>query len=169
MKETEYYIKVHDFLYDDLNLPEVPMRVFAFMFTMAISNVGRSLWGVKFIAARTHLCQRSVKQALKCLINIGLLVKIGAKDDGSFVYAVPIGECESTSQAKMQLVHAAHRCTAFISAYHSPKRCTSCTYGGAYNAPQNKFKEEITAKKKNYGNRENNREPSECFRGSDTL
>lgn len=168
MKETEYYFKVHNFLYDDLHLPDVPMRVFAFIFTMAVSCENKPLWGIKYLSSKTHLCQRSIKQALKCLVNIGLLRKGDVLEDGSQTYTLAIKDCGTTTEAKDQLVNSVHQCTAFTGAHHSTNRCTTCTYGGAYHAPK-VYKRIMNNNIKRYGNRRIDREPSSRFNGSDTL
>jgi len=165
MKETETYTKVHDFLYEDLHLPEVPMRVFAFIFSITSSGGSENIWGIPFIAAKTHLSTRSVKQAIKCLTGIGILRKDGVAAGGAFRYIPAVGNAQTTSQAKYLLVHAVHRCASFTSEPDSPKRCTACTYGGAYRAPQIKHRNS-----EKYGTtRHVNSEPPKDFRGSDTL
>lgn len=176
MKETETYTKVHDFLYEDLHLPEVPMRVFAFIFSITSSGGSENIWGIPFIAAKTHLSTRSVKQAIKCLTGIGILRKDGVAAGGAFRYIPAVGNAQTTSQAKDLLVHAVRRCISFTGEPNSPKRCTACTYGGAYRAPQIKHRNinnNIPMKEKNsqhYGKDRHDRcEPPKDFRGSDTL
>lgn len=175
MKETEYYTKVHGFLYDDLHLPEVPLQVFAMIFTIFISaDNGKPVWGAPFLAKGTHLSTRSIKQALKCLVGIGVLKKAGIAEHGRFTFVPNIQKCETTTQARRQLVNAVHRCTMFTGgADGSPDRCTRCTYGGEYRSPQiNKENNTKTFKTRNYATRivkSNDREPSKEFEGSDTL
>lgn len=175
MKETEYYTKVHAFLYEDLQLPEVPLKVFAMIFTIHISpNSGKPVWGVPFLAKGTHLSTRSVKQALKCLVGIGALKRAGIADHGRFTFVPNIGKCDTTTQARQQLVNAVHRCAMFTGGEcGSPDRCRRCTYGGEYRAPQIiKDNSAKTIKTRKYASRivkSNDREPSREFEGSDTL
>ena len=81
------------------------MRVFAFIFTMAVSCENKPLWGIKYLSSKTHLCQRSIKQALKCLVNIGLLRKGDVLEDGSQTYTLAIKDCGThmTDIGKMAL------------------------------------------------------------------
>lgn len=170
MTETEHYSKVHNFLYEDLHLPDVPLQIFAYLFSVFISG-DTAVWGTAFLAKGTHLSTRSVKQGIKCLVGIGAIRKIGVANGGSNMYVPNIGECETTTQAKCQLMHAIHQCTLFTGEPDSPDRCTRCTYGGAYHSPQLK-EENIKIKSKNYGTRNfqsSKREPPQEFTGSDTL
>lgn len=171
MIETEHYTKVHNFLYDSLHLPEVPLQVFAYLFSIFISG-DTAIWGTAFLAKGTHLSTRSVKQAVKCLVGIGAIRKTGVASKGSNMFVPNIGKCETTTQAKEQLVNAIHQCSVFTTgAPDSPDRCTRCTYGGAYRSPQLK-EDNIIIKTINYGTRNfqsSEREPAQEFTGSDTL
>lgn len=136
MRETETYVKVHDFLIDQLKLPDIPRIVFAVIFTSTSSDVDKALYGCSFIAKRAHICTRSVKQGLRCLLGMGIIKKIGVTQGGANKYVSIAEDCGSITEAKEKLVNAIHRCTLFTGARDAPERCTRCTYGGAYRARQ---------------------------------
>ncbi len=171
MRETETYVKVHDFLIDQLKLPDIPKIVFAVIFTATSSDADKALYGCSFIAKRAHICIRSVKQGLRCLLGIGIIKKIGVTQGGANKYVSIAEDCETTTEAKEKLVNAIHQCTLFTGARDAPERCIRCTYGGAYRARQI-IQEDNKIKTTNYATRnfrQNNREPAQEFEGSDTL
>ena len=171
MRETETYVKVHDFLIDQLKLPDIPKIVFAVIFTATSSDADKALYGCSFIAKRAHICIRSVKQGLRCLLGIGIIKKIGVTQGGANKYVSIAEDCETTTEAKEKLVNAIHQCTLFTGARDAPERCIRCTYGGAYRS-RKLLQEDKKIKTKNYATRnfrQNNREPAQEFTGSDTL
>lgn len=172
MRETETYVKVHDFLFDSLKLPEIPRIVFAVIFTATSSGAEKALYGCTYIAKRAHICTRSVKQGIRCLLGIGIIKKIGISTSGANKYVTIAEGCETTAEAKEILVNTVHRCILFTGARDAPGRCTTCPYGGAYDAPQIQEEDKSTIKPKNYATRKYksyNREPVKEFTGSDTL
>lgn len=174
MKETERYIKVHVFLFKDLHLPEVMLRVFSLIFTLFISDHKVTTWGAKYIAENTGLSIRSVKQALKCLLGAGFIVADGVGPRGAHRYVPNILDCSTTSDAKIQLMNRIHRCTSYTGAHGADLRCTRCTFGGAYHALpiiKDKYLNTIQGKNAKPSNiiRKVDSEPTTKFQGSDTL
>ena len=133
MDETEKYIKVHDFLRNDLLLTDMMTRVFSLIFTMETRNAHPV--GQAFISEKCRISRREVKQMVKCLMGIGILRKVCIRPNGITTYGPAISNCRSTSEAKNQLVNAVHRCTSFTGAREASPRCARCTFGGAYHAP----------------------------------
>ena len=167
MTETEHYTKVHNFLYEGLHLPPVPLQVFAFIFTIASNGDNKSIWGTKFLACGTHLSTRSIKQAIKCLTGIGLLKLGEEKPNGAHSYMLNVGNCQTTTQAKTSLMNNVHQCTWYTREQHAPERCTRCTYGGEFRSPH--INKEVFKISTGNGHRINKSEPSVNFKGSDTL
>ena len=134
MKETEPYTKVHNFLFTDLKLSEMMARIFSFILTKWIGGI--PVYRQRYVAEKCRVSDRECKQIFKCLQGIGLIRKIPKETNGTASYEPAIGKCQDTTQVKFALVHAIHRCTAFTGARGAPSRCTRCTFGGAYYAPQ---------------------------------
>lgn len=176
MKETESYIKFHDFLSDTLELPEIPRRVFAVIFTVSSSAESKGVWGSSFIARKAHISVRSVKQGICCLTGIGIINKAGVSLRGAYRYSTVADKCGSTTEAKEKLARDIHRCDVFTNAQDSHPRCKRCPFGGEYHAHQI-LKEDINDKNKLMkekkdgisGNRRSYAEPPDVFIGSDTL
>lgn len=172
MKETEPYIKVHDFLFTDLNLSEMMARIFSFILTKWIGGI--PVYRQRYVAEKCRMSDRECKQIFKCLHGIGLIRKLPHEPNGTSCYEPSIDKCRDTTQVKFALVHAIHRCTAFTGARGAPPRCTRCTFGGAYCAPQINIDNTII-KTDNYGyvKREEHRIPDSTgtveFDGHDTL
>ena len=95
-----------------------------------------SCLSAEVVAEKCRVSDRECKQIFKCLQGIGLIRKIPKETNGTASYEPAIGKCQDTTQVKFALVHAIHRCTAFTGARGAPSRCTRCTFGGAYYAPQ---------------------------------
>lgn len=176
MDETEKYIKVHDFLRNDLRLTDMMTRVFSLIFTMETRNAHPV--GQAFISEKCRVSRREVKQIVKCLLGIGILRKIGMHPNGTTTYGPAISNCRTTSEARCQLVNAIHQCTVFTGAQSSPVRCTRCTFGGAYDAPHNtdintnkdrNRKNESELKFNGYSGRKLAEEDRAEFNGQDTL
>ena len=174
MKETERYIKVHSFLHKDLHLPEVMLKVFSLIFTLFTSEQKVTTWGTKYIAENTGLSIRSVKQALKCLLGAGLIVVDGLGPRGAHRYVPNISDCQTTSDARNQLMNRIHRCTSYTGEHGASSRCARCTFGGAYHALpiiKEKYVTKIQSKNAKSNNliRRDTGEAKTGFKGSDTL
>ena len=176
MEETEIYYKVHKFLREDLHLTDMMERVFSFMFTLWTRGI--NVRGQTFLAQNCGISKRETKQIIKCLIGIGIVRKLEVHRNGTSVYGPCLSPCETTTEAKLQLVHAVHRCTAFTGEQDAPVRCTRCTFGGAYDAPHNtdintnkdrNRKNESELKFNGYSGRKLAEEDRAEFNGQDTL
>ena len=149
MKETEPYTKVYDFLFTELNLSETMARIFSFILTKWMGGI--PVYRQRYVAEKCRMSERECKHNFKCLQGIGLIRKLPRDPNGTSLYEPSIGECSDTTQVKLALVHAIHRCTAFTGARGAPPRCTRCTFGGAYCAPQIIINKDI--------NKDNSNEP----------
>lgn len=130
MEETENYTKVHSFLRTDLGLSEMMIRVFSYIFTLYIR--GKPVYGQEFIARQCGLSTREAKKVLRCLMGIGILRKNGGRGRNAAAYEPAIPLCQTTTEAKLLLVHAVHPCS---SAHDALLQCTRCTFNGAHGAP----------------------------------
>lgn len=135
MEETENYIKVHNFLREDLHLSDMMVRVFSVILTSWIRGI--NIKGQSYLARKCGVSSREIKQIMKCLTGIQIVEKIEILPNGTTTYGLPISnDCATTTEVKERLVHQIHQCTAFTGAQSAPDRCVRCTFGGAYGAPQ---------------------------------
>lgn len=175
MKETETYTKLYDFLFEELDLPDVTIRVLAVIIGATISGQQEGIWGATFIAKKAHTSIRSVKQAIKCLKGIGAIIATDQTPGGAIKYRPNFSNVQSTTEARNQLVQNLHRCKNFTGATNALNRCKSCTHGGAKVAPQIKYirlnnnRDREKSEFKFYGFRKSACEPPINFKGSDTI